>query len=63
MDGKNLLSEDFVQVTAKISALNVKKEDLKANLKAYHEKVKAEIGDLEQEAADLFSNFSAENSQ
>ena len=57
MDGKLLLSGPFAEMTARISALNEKKEELKQELKAYHEKVKAEIVDLEQEAADIYTDY------
>ena len=62
MDGTKLLSEDFARITAQIGALNEKKKELRADLKAYHEKIKKEVGDLEQEAADLYGTF-VENSK
>jgi hypothetical protein len=63
MDGTKLLSEEFVQITSKIAALNEKKKELKAELKAYHEKVKAEIADLEVEATNLYNEFVGKNQE
>ena len=63
MEGTKLLSEDFIQVAAQIAALNEKKKELKVELKAYHEKIKSEIADLEKEAACLYNAFTVESSK
>jgi hypothetical protein len=63
MDGKQLLSENFTEMTARISALNDKKEELKAELKLHHERIKAEIADLEKEATEIYVEYQQENSK